>query len=85
MEAEDYLKMSKNINDEVFVNLLDKERIFKIHKKKTWYLVLRIKIYMQLMLQLFLISYFKLHPVLFIVKIKVRFISMIESLMPWKI
>ena len=33
MKAEDYLKMSKNTSDEVFVNLSDKERIFTIHKK----------------------------------------------------
>lgn len=44
MKAEDYLKMPEKINNEVFVNLSDKERDIYETLKKTWLLVLRIKI-----------------------------------------
>ncbi len=42
MKAEDYLKMSEKINNEVFVNLLDEERDIYEVLKKTWSSVLRI-------------------------------------------
>ncbi|MDU2383272.1 MAG: hypothetical protein E7D50_01240 [Finegoldia magna] len=42
MKAEDYLKMSEKINNEVFVNLLDEERDIHEILKKTWSSVLRI-------------------------------------------
>lgn len=42
MKVEDYLKMSEKINNEVFVNLSDRERDIYEALKKTWPSVLRI-------------------------------------------